>query len=74
MKRTSLIASSLFAASFALAPFAHATVSNEGEVYVTFDDDAGSVQQPAIDSEQSAKREKELAELREQIYRDMQHE
>jgi hypothetical protein len=75
MKRTALIAASALAASFALVPFAQAGQSQSYEgFFLIVDDDVASVPEPATESSTPANRDKELAELREQIYRDMRHE
>ncbi len=77
MKQSFLIAAPLFAAAFALAPAAHAFVGAEesGEVFFTLYDASASAPDPAAESQEAKdKRDKELAELREQIYRDMLHE
>lgn len=75
MKRTALIAASALAASIALVPSAQASQSQSYEGYfVIVDDDVASVPEPATENSTPANRDKELAELREQIYRDMQHE
>lgn len=87
MKRTALITATLFAAAFA-ASSAHAFVGAEesGEVFFTLYDATGSTPDPApaatepdsapaADSQEAQEqRDKELAELREQIYQDMLHE
>jgi hypothetical protein len=76
MKRTALISATLFAAAFA-ASSAHAFVGAEesGEVFFTLYDASASAPDPATESsEAKEQREKEQAELREQIYRDMLHE
>ena len=75
MKRTLLIAASALAASFALVPYAQASQSQSYEgFFLIVDDDVASVPEPATENATPANRDKELAELREQIYRDMQHE
>jgi hypothetical protein len=77
MKRTALIAATLFAAGFASIPSAHAFVGAEesGEVFFTLYDASASAPDSATEPQDAKdQRDKELADLREQIYRDMLHE
>jgi hypothetical protein len=76
MKRAALITATLFAAAFA-ASTAHAFVGAEesGEVFFTLYDASASAPEPATESQDAKDNaDKELAELREQIDRDMLHE
>jgi len=77
MKRAALITASLFAAAFVTSA-AHAFVGAEesGEVFFTLYDASASAPDPATPEAQEAKekQQKDLDELREQIYRDMLHE
>jgi hypothetical protein len=76
MKRAALITASLFAAAFTTS-VAHAFVGAEesGEVFFTLYDATASAPDSATESQEAKdKADKELADLREQIYRDMLHE
>jgi Skp family chaperone for outer membrane proteins len=76
MKRTALITATLFAAAFASSA-AHAFVGAEesGEVFFTLYDASASAPDPSVESQEAKdKQQKDLDELREQIYRDMLHE
>ncbi len=76
MKRTALVAASLLAAAFAI-PAAHAFTGAEesGEVFFTLYDASASAPDPATESQDAKdKADQDLAELREEIYRDMLHE
>ncbi len=76
MKRAALITATLVAAALT-SSVAHAFVGAEesGEVFFTLYDASASAPDPATESQEAKdKQQKDLDELREQIYRDMLHE